>query len=91
MMKSAYTPHPRPPGQTSYSFQWSIPNMIPLPPSDILQIWRAIKSYDFDTTHGAFVGMDVRDEHLKTRMLSSMKTQTRGEGWKQHEILDQMI
>lgn len=23
----AYTPHPRPAGQTTYSFQWSIPNM----------------------------------------------------------------
>lgn len=88
---SAYTPHPRPPGQTSYSFQWSIPNMIPLPPSDILKIWRAIEPYDFDTTHGAFVGMDVRDRDLKKRMLESMKIQTRGEGWERHEMLDQTI
>lgn len=88
---SAYTPHPRPPGQTSYSFQWSIPNMIPLPPFEILKIWRAIKPYDFDTTHGAFPDMDVRDENLKARMLESMKIQTRGEGWDQHEILDQVV
>lgn len=65
--------------------------MIPLPPSEILKIWRAIKSYEFDTTHGAFVGMDVRDEDLKRRLLDSMKIQTRGEGWEQHEILHQMI
>ena len=63
--------------------------MIPLPPSDILQIWRAIEPYDFDTTHGAFVGMDVRDVNLKGRMLESMKIQTRGEGWERHEMLDQ--
>ena len=89
--KSAYTPHPRPPGQTSYSFQWSIPNMIPLPPSEILKIWRAIEPYEFDTTYGAFVGMDVRDGDLKGRMLESMKIQTRGEGWEMHEMLDQTV
>ena len=89
--KSAYTPHPRPPGQTSYSFQWSIPNMIPLPPSEILQIWKAIVPFDFDTTHGAFLGMDVRDAQLKKRMLESMKIQTKGEGWERHEILDEVI
>lgn len=82
--KSAHTPHPRPPGQTSYSFQWSIPNMIPLSPAEILKMWRAIEPYDFDMTFGAIAGMDVRDGHLKERMLESMKIQTRGEGWKQH-------
>ncbi len=65
--------------------------MIPLPPSEILKIWRAIEHYDFDTTHGAFVGMDIRDECLKERVLESMKIQTRGEGWEQHEILDQKM
>ncbi|CAD6594018.1 MAG: hypothetical protein ASARMPRED_008372 [Alectoria sarmentosa] len=88
---SAHTPHPRPPNQTSYSFQWSIPNMIPLPPSEMLNIWRAIEPYGFDTTHGAFGGMDVRDQGLKARMLESMKIQTRGEGWERHEMLDQVI
>ena len=65
--------------------------MIPLPPNEILQIWQAIKPFDFDTTHGAFVGMDVRDEKLKGRMLESMKIQTRAEGWHKHEILDESL
>ena len=91
VQKSAYSPHPRPPGQTSYSFQWSIPNMIPLPPSDILQIWRAIEPFDFDTTLGAFEGMDVRDTDLKMRVLESMQIQTRGMGWVEHEILDLVL
>lgn len=65
--------------------------MIPLPPSEILKIWRAIEPFDFETTHGAFVGTDVRDEALKKRMLESMQIQTRGEGWEQHEILDQVV
>ena len=34
-------------------------------------MWQAIKSFDFDTTQGAFVGMDVRDKDLKKRMLES--------------------
>ena len=45
--------------------------MIPLPPPEILKMWQAIKSFDFDTTQGAFVGMDVRDKDLKKRMLES--------------------
>ena len=87
--QSAYTPHPRPTGQTSFVFQWSIPNAIPLPPAEILKIWQAVRLYDFDTTHGAFMGMDVRDEKLKERLLESMKIQVRGEGWERHDILDE--
>lgn len=54
-------------------------------------MWRAIEPYDFDTTHGAFSDMDVRDKNLKERLLESMKIQTRGEGWDRHEILDQIF
>ena len=65
--------------------------MIPLPPSDIMKMWQAIKPFGFDTTHGAFVGMDVRDKELKRRMLDSMKIQVRGEGWEKHEILEEVV
>ena len=65
--------------------------MIPLPPDDIMRIWRAIRPFEFDTTHGAFVGMDVRDKELKRRMLESMKIQVRGEGWESHEILEEVV
>lgn len=65
--------------------------MIPLPPDDILRIWRAVRPFEFGTTHGAFVGMDVRDKELKGRMLESMKIQVRGEGWEKHEILEEVI
>ncbi|KAL8836739.1 MAG: hypothetical protein Q9170_002803 [Blastenia crenularia] len=86
---SAYTPHPRPPGQTSYTFQWSIPNMIPLGPDEIFGIWKAIKPYNFHTTYGAFNGMTVRDKDLKSRVLESMKTQVRREGWVEHDLLNE--
>ena len=65
--------------------------MIPLPPDDILRIWKAIKPFEFHTTHGAFVDMDVRDKGLKRRMLDSMKIQIRGEGWENHEILEEVV
>ena len=87
-MQSAHTPHPRPPGQTTFVFQWSIPNSIPLPPDQILQIWRAIAPFDFHTTYGAFSAMDIRDKDLKKRTLESMKIQARGEGWNEHEIFE---
>ncbi|KAL8951986.1 MAG: hypothetical protein Q9222_002078 [Ikaeria aurantiellina] len=89
--QSAYTPHPRPPGQTSYTFQWSIPNMIPLGPDDIWSIWQAMKPYDFHTTFGGFNGMTVRDQNIKGRILDSMKIQVRSEGWKEHQIFDEQV
>lgn len=99
---SAYTPHPRPKGQTSYVFQWSIPNAIPLPPGDIAAMWRVVRGFEWEVTIGAFMGMEIRghgsDEkerarEMKARMLESMKIQVRGEGWKegQAEILSQML
>ncbi|KAI4148725.1 MAG: hypothetical protein L6R39_002709 [Caloplaca ligustica] len=88
---SAHTPHPRPPTHTSYTFQWSIPNMIPLDPDEISGIWRAIKPYDFHTTYGAFNGMTVRDKALKARVLQSMKIQTVREGWVHHELVDERV
>lgn len=56
-----------------------------------MKIWLAIKPIDFDTTHGAFADMDVRDDNLKKRMLDSMKIQVRGEGWAEHAILEQAV
>ncbi|KAH9822787.1 metallo-beta-lactamase family protein [Teratosphaeria destructans] len=71
----------RPPGTTSYAFMWAIPNMIPLPPATLQQMWRRIRAFDFASTHGAFVGQDVRGEGVKGRVLESMKIQTRAMGW----------
>ena len=66
---------------------WSIPNQIPLPPKEIKQIWDSIKHLDFESTHGGFVGMDVKDEQLKARVLESARIQISGEGWEANEFL----
>ncbi|THV89752.1 hypothetical protein D6D27_06266 [Aureobasidium pullulans] len=79
----------RPPGTTSFSFMWSIPNMIPLPPDTILEMWKAIKPYDFTATHGLFPGWDIRDENVKKSVLDSMKIQVRNQGFASHALLDE--
>ena len=66
---------------------WSIPNMIPLPPSELYKMWQGLKSLEFVSTHGAFVGTEVRDAKVKGRVLESMKIQTRAVGYTNHEIL----
>jgi hypothetical protein len=49
---SSHNPDPGKQNIMSYSFLWSIPNSIPLPPGDVLKIWRALKPYDFKATYG---------------------------------------
>ena len=52
---------------------WAYPNMIPLPPSKIHGIWKAIKPFDFETTYGGFAGQNVSRPNLKQQVLDSMK------------------
>lgn len=78
----------RPPGSNSYAFMWSIPNIIPLPPSELLNIWRAIEPFEFHQTHGAFIGQDIFDLDVKSRILESMKIQVKNStGHTDHEIM----
>ena len=65
--------------------------MIPLPPSDMLKMWKGLKSFDFESTYGAFVGTDVRSKDVKKRILESMKIQTKGEGYESHALLDESV
>lgn len=78
----------RPPGTISYTFMWSIPNMIPLPPGEMQKMWKALEGWEFGSTHGAFVGLDVHDDledggggRVKERVRQSMRIQAKGEGW----------
>lgn len=65
--------------------------MIPLPPSEIQKAWEAVKDYEFDTTFGAFKGMDVRDKNVKSRVLQSMQIQIKAEGHPHHPLLSETI
>ncbi|KAF7193499.1 hypothetical protein HII31_05173 [Pseudocercospora fuligena] len=81
----------RPPGTNSYVFMWSIPNMIPLPPDIIYEMWERLKPHDFVSTHGAFAGIDVRDKNVKARVLESMKIQVSSAGWDDLAILRETL
>lgn len=70
--------------------------MIPLPPKVMLGMWKAMKGFEWQATHGAFVGHEVVDEEgnsvggkevgVKERVLQSMKIQARGEGWDEGSV-----
>ncbi|EKG22021.1 Beta-lactamase-like protein [Macrophomina phaseolina MS6] len=79
----------RPAGTTSYSFMWSIPNMIPLSPPEIHAMWKAVAPYDWESTHGAFIGMDIRRPDCKRAVLESMKIQVKYEGHEGHAIFSE--
>lgn len=77
----------RPQGANSFAFMWSIPNMIPLSPDDISQMWDVLGKHEFQSTHGAFMGQDIEDEKVKGRVLESAQIQVRRMGWTDHAFL----
>jgi len=65
--------------------------MIPLSPDEIFRIWVALRGFEFEVTHGLFVGWDVRKKDVKQRMLDSMKVQVQRMGYQTHGLLDESI
>lgn len=67
--------------------------MVPLSAEEIAGMWEVLKNYEFSSTHGAFVGTEVRDggggskKPVKKRVLESMQIQVRRMGWKEHAFL----
>lgn len=79
----------RPPGTSSFSFMWSYPNFIPLPPDAIHDIWKAIQDLDFEDAHGAFPGQDTRG-NSKERILESAKIVVKASGYLEHPLLNEI-
>lgn len=79
------------PGTTSFSFMWAYPNMIPLPPSKVLGIWRSIKGYEFESTYGGFMGQNVTRPDLKAQVLESAKIFLRSGGHEKAEIYEETL
>jgi len=80
----------RPADTASFTFMWSYPNMIPLPPDEVYGIWKAVADLDFEDTHGAFWTRDTRGESKK-RVLDSAKLFIKFMGYHDHEIHQQTI
>jgi len=87
----------RPPGMNTYSFMYSIPNMIPLSPAEIVGMWNVLKKHKFTSTHGAFVDTEVYDRGggsdtpVKKRVLESMQIQVKKMGWGNHAFLNETL
>ncbi|KAI1137281.1 beta-lactamase-like protein [Hypoxylon sp. FL0543] len=83
----------RPPGMNSFSFMWSIPNMIPLAPDELQRMWSILKKYDFSSTHGAFMKSDIVKNvpEMKRRVLESMQIQIKYMGYGDHALLKETV
>lgn len=86
-MNALGQPRQRPEGVNTFSFMWSIPNQIPLSADEIARMWGVLKDYDFTSTHGAFVGQDIEDSDIKSRVLQSMQIQIKHMGHEEHPFL----
>lgn len=80
-------------GATSYSFMWSIPNNIPLSPDEILKIWKALKGFDIEATHGFVSVRSQTDDQssIPERILESAKIVVKRMGYKDHQILSEHV
>ncbi|KAI6778722.1 uncharacterized protein J7T54_000756 [Emericellopsis cladophorae] len=78
---------PPPPDRNTFTFQWSIPNMIPLSADELLRMWTVLQPYTFTSTHGGFMGQDIEDEGVKGRVLRSMQIQCRYMGGENHPLM----
>lgn len=80
-------------GPTSYAFMWSIPNLIPLAPDQILGIWRALKGFEIEATYGFVTVKSEKKDGvgIPARILQSAKTCVRAMGWKEHEIFEETV
>jgi glyoxylase-like metal-dependent hydrolase (beta-lactamase superfamily II) len=64
---SARNPVPGTPGSLSYTFWYSVPNRIPLAPSEIWGVWESVRGLEWHSTFGAFMGMDGRTTEEEMR------------------------
>ena len=65
--------------------------MIPLPPSAVLGIWKALKPFDFTATYGGFTGQNNRRPDLKAQVLESAKIFVRGAGHGDAAVLQESL
>jgi len=83
------------PGRTmTYQFLWSIPNMLPLAPKEILRIWRMLKDREFKATYGVIAKLaNVYEEAedprtLRERLLDSARIAVRCMGHQEAGLFD---
>ncbi|KAK2880133.1 hypothetical protein FQN49_000547 [Arthroderma sp. PD_2] len=75
----------RPQGTVSYTFMWSYPNQIPLPPDAVNHIWKTVAPLDFEDIHGGFMGRDTIGNSRK-KVLESAQVYIKAMGYNDHPI-----
>jgi hypothetical protein len=70
---------------------WAYPNLIPLPPDAIHQIWVALKPFEFDRAFAGFPRREIRHKRVKAKVLESIKIFVQGAGYRSHAILEERL
>ena len=65
--------------------------MIPLTPTAIHGIWKAIKPFEFDRTYGGFPGQNLKRPDLKKQVLESMKIFLRRSGHEKADVFEERV
>jgi hypothetical protein len=65
--------------------------MIPLTPSAVHGIWKALKPFEFESTYGGFPGQNVSRKDLKEQVLKSMQIFLRRGGHESAEIFRETV
>ncbi len=81
-------PRQPPPGLSSFSFLWSIPNRIPLSADEMARMWDVLHHYDFHATHSSFPNTSIQSPSVKASVLESMKIQSKFMGHPNHALLN---
>lgn len=82
-------PDPTRPGIPTFSFMWSVPNMIPMSPDKVLGIWQAMKGFEFKVAYGLLGTLKEKGlpRSLPQRVLDSAKIFVKHMGYENHQIL----
>ncbi|KAK9719356.1 hypothetical protein K7432_004859 [Basidiobolus ranarum] len=73
------------PDRDFVSFMRAYPNLIPMEPEAIAQIWRSVKPLDFEEIYGGWLGQSIF-KNGKEIVLKSAKRYVRAEGYIGHSI-----
>ncbi|KAK7204966.1 metallo-beta-lactamase [Myxozyma melibiosi] len=78
------------PGTITFTFMWSYPNMIPLSPDAVFDIWKALKPFNFEIMHGGWADKVVKTD-VKKRLLESCKIFVEKMGYTQHAVFEEEL
>ncbi|OAA70421.1 metallo-beta-lactamase family protein [Cordyceps fumosorosea ARSEF 2679] len=73
----------------TFFFHYAFPNFIPLGPTAMLEMWKRLESWEFESLFSLFYRTTVRDPDVKSMVLDSMQRQARHQENNSHPLLDE--